>query len=231
MNKYENHESIIEALHRARMEQWVGDFAEAEKIYETILQCDDNMVIYLKPSIENKKKKLMEDKRKYQRDKDYLVGKEELYYEQQVLFDFSTKDIQFGSHKSTLPLVKENKLLISNLKDTMWKYSVIVSSKANNIIRLEIRGYSQTKQKPNLRNLSEQISNLGISNLVFTPMEQQQPDSVCIDFQLGAEKQPYYIEIDSWGNISGETVVLIDELKVFFAEQIKLFLKLENILW
>lgn len=231
MNKYEDKESVVEALHRARMEQWIGDFEEAEKIYETILKYDDNMVIYLKPSIENKIKNLMEDKRKYQRDKDYLEGCEGLYYEQQVLFDFSYKDIQFGSLNSMLPLIKEKEILISNIKDTIWKYSVIVSSKANNSIRLEIRGYAQTKQKPNLKNLSEQISNLGISNLVFTPMGQEPPDSVCIDIEFGDEKQPYYIELDSWGNLSGETVVLDNKVSVFFTEQNKLFLRLEKILW
>ena len=66
MNKeFLNNEMVIESLYRARMEQWIGDFEEAEKIYDAILNSDNNMVAYLKPSIEDKKKKLITDKVSY----------------------------------------------------------------------------------------------------------------------------------------------------------------------
>lgn len=232
MNKdFSNKETVIESLHRARMEQWIGDFEEAEKIYDAILDSDDNIVNYLKPSIEDKKKKLIMDNGFYKQKKGRFNDFEVSHYKDQILIDSSFQEVKFGSQKYSPPLMQKREISVNNPVESVWKYSVIASSRAGEMIRFEIRGYPQKNRKPELRNISKQISEHNIRAIIFTPLEQQLPDSVCMDVLLGDEQLTYYIEIDSWGSIRGEAIIPDEKVTVFLQDQNEFLSNLEKAIW
>ncbi|MGO4182193.1 hypothetical protein AB4Z17_13495 [Paenibacillus sp. TAF43_2] len=50
--------SVVEKFQKARLYQWIGDYYEAQKLYEEIEQNEEEMAYILKPTVNQKKKKL-----------------------------------------------------------------------------------------------------------------------------------------------------------------------------
>jgi len=228
-------ESVIESLHRARLEQWIGDFDEAEKIYDEILSSDDRMVIYLKPAIEEKKTRMIADfldHRKVDQIADFQPGAfDELIYADQIVFKKIPEIEKMGSQRPSLPLITEKEIRIQDEIDSKWKYSIIASAKTGGKIRFEIRGYSKVDREAKLNNVSRQMIRHKIDDLIFTPLEQQKPDAICINASLGTERFIYYVEVDSWGALRGEAIVSENKIQEFLEEQNDCLNSLQQMLW
>lgn len=232
MNKEQfSDENVVEYLHKARMEQWIGDFEKAEKIYRDILNSSNKIVAYLESSINKKIKKLSKDRNnsEYGFVANYIPDSTTNVVEAYP----SKRNLKFGSLKKSLPLLNEEKICISQKIELIWKYSIIANSRSGNNIRFEIRGYPQTKQKPeliNIDNLSNETTAFSFK-VEFVTIEKQMPDLARIDVELGDSKILCSVEIDSWGTICGEAVVLYERLNLFFESLSEFLSKVEKTIW
>jgi len=208
------------------MEQWIGDFDEAEKLYEKVLSSDNDMVHYLKPSIEAKIKKLSEKKKDEGKKSKPSNSQRNLVKSKQ-----ENQKMIFGMAKDKLPLLQEKKIKMNQSIKSIWKYSVIVNSKIGEMVRFELRGYPQSSRKPNLKNVFKIRQLHSVTNEVFSPLDQQIPDMVCLDVALGESKFPFYIEIDTWGTISGEAVIQEEKITLFFTNLNDFLVDLEETIW
>lgn len=215
--------NVIRKFQNARLNAWIGDYDEAEKLYDEIENSDERLAYILKPTVRQKKSEI--DLFHAQKESDLNYVSREYYIktpEKKLLFN-----PQYLDSKENIPGQKSPLSI-------QWKYTVSVIAKSGENLRLEIRGYNPQGKLPKL-NLS--LVNLTSHwNVIQTGQDSQSydtlPDLVWLLAEL--ERVPLtklYIAVDRWGLLSGSLVCLETSLGDSLGYVHSLISELDDKLW
>jgi len=186
--------SVVVKFQKARLYQWIGDYDEAQNLYEEIEQTEEKMAYILKPTIKQKKMELPPNKE---------------------MIEFNNVAAQLTTPKTPLYLFDVNKLKPRNErninkpdKQTKWKYSISIISRVDDELRLEIRGFNPMGEIPDVKN------KIDISFSVFDveSIGQNEGDIIWYNGKLSDSSSLLYISVDCWGLLCGTALVREDNL-------------------
>lgn len=179
---------IIEKFQIARLDEWIGDFESADTIYNEIQESQNELSFILKKSVSKRKEKLPINADAAKRNS--VAAKIHIDRVDNIAFFQQSKLLSIPIQYSSIK----------------WKYSVSIVSKIANDLRLEIRGYNPTGDKPKLSNLQTVLS---------VPMEGWTINTHLNEDVLLLEIEAYekegnsllYLSIDQWGLLYGTFIV------------------------
>ena len=211
----------------ARLDEWIGDYKSAEKIYEEIQNSDDNLSFVFKNAVKKRQGKL--PSKKDIKSKNALNNKPELKHNSNIDSSRVKNNIESLFDSNSLNPKKTNDVDIpANIMK--WKYSVSVISKVENDLRIEIRGYTLEGVVPQLNNeFPKKIADWDIE------WDKQFSETTTYLIELNAfnkeEDTQMYLSIDKWGLFRG--TIVVDENKLGdILVSINVFISnLSNILW
>jgi hypothetical protein len=200
--------NTVRKFQTAKLDEWIGDYESADKIYEEIQNLDDKLLFVFKNTINRRQSKLNSYKEKH--------------FERKI----DKKPVLDHTSNSTSHLVKNNVELLydpDSLKPKKnqnidiaasvmkWKYSVSVISKVENDLQIEIRGYIPEGVIPQLSNeFPKKIADWDVEwDKLFS-------ETIIYLIELNAFNKEYdtqmYLSIDKWGLIRG--TIVVDESKL-----------------
>ncbi len=210
--------NIIKKFQIARLDEWIGDYENADIIYEEIQKSDDNLSYILKPTVKERKRKLpvteeskdkvIENNIDYIFDGDILMIAEPFPMPDRVYYE-KVKEIEKDSilYRPESLQPRKQHMKLQNVK-LRWKYTISVVSRVDNYLRLEVRGYNPDGSTPILNSdFTMKINDWYIEsdiesfNGVDTLLE--------INAFHEEEKTAMYMNIDLWGLLSG--TIIVDE--------------------
>lgn len=183
--------AIVNMLQRARLDEWIGDFNNAERLLSEIEQSNSE-ITYLFRKIVKERKKKIETEGKYQ------IATVRTYNEEKLmLFDVEKLKI------NKLP----EEMIDNNTLASCWKYSASIISKVGSDLRVEIRGYNPDGITPKLAfSMSSEIRNWQIIDIIRKPNDEQISLVNIYAISEYPEVQLYF-SVDRWGLISGVAIV------------------------
>jgi hypothetical protein len=182
---------IVNTLQRARLDEWIGDFSNAEKLLSEIEESNSDISYLLRKTVKERKKKL-ETEEKYQ------IAAERAYKEPKPML-FNIENLQIGKMSDTSTDY--------NTPISFWKYSATVISKVDSDLRVEIRGYNPQGIPPRLKfEVPSQIQNWAITDVSYKPNNDQ--ISLLNIFTTSEEPNvQMYFSVDRWGLLSGVAIL------------------------
>lgn len=193
---------IVKKLQTAHLDEWIGDYDSADKQYGEIERSEEEFAFFLK-EVAIQKKKEIKDKIK----KDTLsLGFPKI--DAVTVFIKEESESLIDKSKLKLKLRKNNDLSLI----PSWKYSVSVTSKVNNDLKLEIRGFNPSGDLPNLQiSLPFNFFNWNIEKIDTQPNEEQIDLLEIIAFSEAPETH-IYISIDRWGLLNATAITIEESL-------------------
>jgi hypothetical protein len=194
--------SVVEKFQKARLYQWIGDYDEAQKLYEQIEQNEEEMAYILKPTVKQKKKELP-------------LNKDMIDFKPNEDITFKYVAAERVTQKKPLYLFDVDKLKPENKRNikssdnqTKWQYSISIISRADDELRLEIRGFNPLGEIPNMKSKIE----ISFSVLDVESVGQTEGDIIWYNGKLTDSSNLLYISVDCWGLLCGTALVREDNL-------------------
>lgn len=219
--------SLVKQFQMARLDEWIGDLESANKLYDEIkkeaaLQ-NKGLSYIMEPTVRERKKKV-EDTIDGQR----FVAKGIAFSVADSVMQESEPLLLYDPQKLAPKSSFKNLKLPSKIN---WKYTITLTARVDNDIRLEIRGYNPKNQFPKLKYTLNRPFSFWDATLEQEPREDSQPDLITF---LGDSKffnTPIFLSIDRWGLLTG-TVITSEENIGDILVHIHVFLcELDNDLW
>lgn len=202
-----NKSSLVYRFQLARLEEWIRDLEEANKIYEEIkkeAEKESSGLAYIMEPVVRERKKKIEDTRgdagwagKAVADTAYsLHPSDRLVHDNDLVLLYDPNTLQPRSSFSELALPQT----------VEWKYTVTIAAKADYDLRLETKGYCPNNilpKYPGKRVLEKDWWTCTIESEVET----DDPDQIMIEGESTISSSPISITVDRWGLLSGTTLI------------------------
>lgn len=187
---------IVNTLQRARLDEWIGDFNNAEKLLSEIEQSNTEITYLFKKTVKVRKKKIETEGK-------YKIAAEIAYKEE--------KPMLFNPENLNINKLPEG-MVYNNTPVSCWKYSAAIMSKVGSDLRVEIRGYNPEGIPPKLSfNMPSEMQNWLINDIIRKPNDEQ--ISLVNIFAISEYPEvQLYFSVDKWGLISGVAVINEDEI-------------------
>ncbi len=219
--------NTVRKFQKARLDEWIGDYESADRIYEEIQKSDDNLSFVFKNTIKKRQGKL----HSYEdiQYKNEIENKQELEYNSNGYYRLVENNIEKLYDSNSLNPKKIHNIDIP--ADVLkWKYSASVISKVENDLRIEIRGYISEGIVPQLNNeFPKKITDWDIE------WDKQFSETTIYLIELDAvnkeEDTQMYLSIDKWGLLRGTIVVDENKLGDILVSVHAFISKLSIIIW
>lgn len=182
---------VVKTLQKARLDEWIGDFSNAEKLLSEIEESNADIKYLFRKTVKERKKKI-------QTERNYHIAASRVYKESKPIL-FEVENLQ----SDNLP----EHMIVDNIPISSWKYSATVISKADSDLRIEIRGYNPEGILPKLVfDMPAHIRNWRINDVTLKPNSEQ---ISLINFFATSENPAIqlYFSVDRWGLLSGVTIL------------------------
>lgn len=213
-------DSIIKKYQTARLDEWIGDYDNADKLYAEIERSEEVLAFFLKETAIQKKREI-EDIRKgdqYSLSSGIPMG---------ILYIKDETKCLFNESNLKLKLRKDNDYNCF----PSWKYSVSVLSKVAKDLKLEIRGFNPSGMLPDLYiMLPYNLGNWIIKKTDTQPTEDQ-IDLLGISALSESPEVQIYLSIDRWGLLSGTAIAVDEELGDVLFDINTLLFEISKLCW
>lgn len=212
---------VVKKYQTARLDEWIGDYDSADKLYGEIEQSEEEFASFLKEAATQKKKEI-EDK--INRDT-FSLGSPKI--DTITLYIKDETECLFNKSNLELKLRKNNDF---NLIPS-WKYSVSIISKIDKDLKLEIRGFNPSGNLPNLYiSLPFNLFNWSIEKIDKQP-NKEQIDLLGIMAFSETPEAHIYLSIDKWGLLNGTAIARYEELGDVLFDINRLLFEISKLCW
>ncbi len=200
--------SLVKLFQTARLDEWIGDLERANERYEELKEIakeekeTKGLFYIMEPVVKERKKKLEDTIERYNVG---YANKEIVSSEVIELYD-ENREVRL-LNPSLLKPTSDFKDLIDPL-ELNWKYSVLIASKSETELRLEVRGYNPANKIAKLDLNTQKIKEIAIISKEIEP-DHDDIDLITINGKMDFQHAPIHISIDRWGLLS--CTLLIDE--------------------